>query len=63
MSSSKHGCVFLLDIWDQLGTVLEAVGDWTDPQKALAYDLLGTHPALPPAVACTSLKALTPGPI
>ncbi len=46
LHNSKHGCVFLLDIWDQLGAVLEAVGDWTDPQKALAYDLLGTHPAL-----------------
>ena len=46
LTNSKHGCVVLIDLWEQLGNVLDVVGDWTDNQKGLAYDLLGTHPAL-----------------
>ncbi len=46
LSNSKHGCVVLLDLWAQFGTVLEAVGDWTDRQKSYAYDMLGVPEVL-----------------
>ena len=36
------GCELLLDRWHALGRLLEANGEWTDAQKALAFDLLGS---------------------
>ena len=39
---SKQGCAWLLARWQGLGRALENTGAWTDAQKKLALDLLGT---------------------
>ena len=39
---TKQGCAWLLARWEGLGQALEAKGAWTDAQKKLALDLLGT---------------------
>ncbi|MFO0957363.1 MAG: hypothetical protein U0800_07830 [Isosphaeraceae bacterium] len=41
LAASLHGARWLLGRWGHLGDYLETVGDWLEPQVALAYDLLG----------------------
>jgi len=37
----KQGCAWMIARWEGLGRVLEAKGDWNEPQLRLALDLLG----------------------
>lgn len=46
LEETPQGAEWLLERWRALGGVLEAGGAWTDPQEALAHDLLGNPPAL-----------------
>src|SRR5262249_899036 len=38
---TKQGCELLIERWEGLERVLREAGTWTDPQRALALDLLG----------------------
>src|SRR5438132_3166633 len=46
LQQTRHGCELLLDRWHALGRLFEANGEWTEAQKALAFDLLGSVPDL-----------------
>ncbi len=39
---TKQGCAWLIGRWEGLARILEAKGDWDEPQKRLALDLLAT---------------------
>ena len=41
---TKQGCEWLLERWLALAAIFESKGEWTEPQHALALDLLGTPP-------------------
>ena len=43
---TPQGCDWLMARWTVLGQILEIKGAWTEPQRALALDLLGTPPEL-----------------
>ena len=45
LEQTPQGCDWMITCWKDLGNALEVKGDWTDPQRSLALDLLGTHPA------------------
>jgi hypothetical protein len=42
LRQTKQGCDWLLERWEGLGRILDARGEWTAAQTALALDLLGT---------------------
>jgi hypothetical protein len=42
LQQTRQGCDWILERWDTLGRILESKGDWSEAQKALALDLLGT---------------------
>jgi hypothetical protein len=42
LQQTTQGCAWLRERWEGLGRILDAKGDWTDAQKALALDLFGT---------------------
>jgi hypothetical protein len=46
LQQSPQGCDWMIERWEGLGRILEAKGEWTGAQKALALDLLGTPPEL-----------------
>jgi hypothetical protein len=46
LQQSTQGCDWIIERWEALGRILEAKGDWSGSQKALALDLLGTPPEL-----------------
>ncbi|WZO96258.1 hypothetical protein EP7_003247 [Isosphaeraceae bacterium EP7] len=41
LSTSSAGCDWMLVRWQALGKVLEKTGDWSEPQRSLAMDLMG----------------------
>ena len=41
---SLQGCNWLIDRWTALSRILDAGDEWTQAQRSLAYDLLGTPP-------------------
>jgi hypothetical protein len=43
---SKHGLEWLLGKWETLEAILEHRGEWDEPQRQFAYDLLGVEHAL-----------------
>jgi hypothetical protein len=38
---TKQGCELMIERWEGLGRILRETGGWTEPQRALALDLLG----------------------
>jgi hypothetical protein len=48
LASTPHGTEWLLYNWEGLGDSLRSNGRWTEPQRELAYDLLGVAEVLRP---------------
>jgi hypothetical protein len=46
LRQTPQGCDWMLRRWAWLGGVLEENGTWSEPQAALAWDLLGIDPVL-----------------
>jgi hypothetical protein len=46
LERTPQGCDCLIERWEALGLILEHKGDWTEKQRSLALDLLGTPPEL-----------------
>jgi hypothetical protein len=46
LQQTRQGCDWIFERWETLGRILETKGAWSDAQKALALDLLGTPPEL-----------------
>ena len=46
LKHSTQGCQLLIQYWTNLGRALTKQGSWTDPQRRLAWDLLGTPRAV-----------------
>jgi hypothetical protein len=46
LQQTPQGCDWMIERWEALARILEAKGDWSEAQKALAMDLLGTPPEL-----------------
>jgi hypothetical protein len=46
LRQTPQGCDWMLRRWAWLGGVLEERGTWSEPQTALAWDLLGIDPVL-----------------
>ena len=46
LRSTSHGCACLIERWEGLGRIVEARGTWTDVQRQLALDMLGTAPEM-----------------
>jgi hypothetical protein len=42
LERSVHGCDWLRERWEALGRILARKGDWSDAERSLALDLLGT---------------------
>ncbi len=43
---TRQGAAWLIEQWEGLGSALDVNDLWDDDQRTLAFDLLGTHPAL-----------------
>ena len=41
LEQDRHGCEFLIERWEGLGRILREGGEWDDPQRSLALNLLG----------------------
>jgi hypothetical protein len=46
LRQTAQGCDWLIERWESLGRILETRDEWSEPQKTLALDLLGTSPEL-----------------
>jgi hypothetical protein len=46
LCTTRQGCDWLLERWRGLLAIVERAGEWTEPQRGLAFDLLGTDPDL-----------------
>ncbi len=46
LTKTRQGCEWLIVQWQGLYAALQRNGEWTDPQRSLALDLLGTPRAL-----------------
>ena len=65
LGRTKQGVDWLLERWEGLGEVLQAQGGWDEPQRRLAFDLLGVPAELrdgslkvPPAADAPGLAGL-----
>jgi hypothetical protein len=47
LESSKTGCMWIVEQWTELGSMLENDGVWLAPQRFKAMRLLGTYPGDP----------------
>jgi hypothetical protein len=47
LESSKLGCMWLLEQWDELASLLESSGSWLAPARFKALRLSGTYPGDP----------------
>ncbi len=46
LEQTRQGADWLIAQWQGLGSALDVSETWDDTQRTLAFDLLGTHPAL-----------------
>jgi len=46
LARTRQGCDWLLERWHALGAAFERAGEWSDAQRSLALDMLGTPPSL-----------------
>ncbi len=42
LAGSKQGAELCIGYWSELAAILESTGDWTEQQRRLCFDLLGT---------------------
>ncbi len=66
LEASVQGCTWLIERWAILARIAERDGDWGDPERALAFDLLGVPVELragrPGEIIDVDGTVLDPGP-